>query len=110
MVLIDENLPWRLVKLFKQYDIEAEHLVGSRLESVPDEQIWEEVRRSGRVFITKDSDYLQLSLRSSTGRLIHLQTPNMQRRETISFVESQMTSIQSFILGAERMLRLKYPS
>lgn len=108
MILIDENLPWHLVKLFADNSLEAMHLIGTALESATDEQIWDHVRRNGWIFLTKDSDYLQLLMRCSTGRLIHIQTPNLRRTEAVVFFESQLGAIQTFVKGSDRLLRIKW--
>lgn len=61
MLLLDENLSWRLVKSLQDYFPGTIHINETGLEfPISDKSIWEFAKQSKRTIITNDEDFLHL--------------------------------------------------
>jgi predicted nuclease of predicted toxin-antitoxin system len=61
-LLVDENLPLRLVDDFSDLFPNSLHVYSAGLGSTADAVIWEYAKSGGFTFLTKDKDFAHLSL------------------------------------------------
>ena len=61
-LLVDENLPPRLVDDLADLFPDSVHVGPLGLGSTPDALIWEYAQKHGFTFLTKDKDFANLSL------------------------------------------------
>jgi predicted nuclease of predicted toxin-antitoxin system len=80
-LLVDENLPLRLVPDLADLFPDSTHVNTAGLESAPDALIWEYAKANGFAFLTKDKDFANLSIaRGAPPKVILLQTGIAQQR------------------------------
>jgi predicted nuclease of predicted toxin-antitoxin system len=65
--LVDAQLPPRLAAALRDAGHEAEHVFDIGLVAAPDIEIWRYAERIGATIITKDSDFVAIRLRATTG-------------------------------------------
>jgi predicted nuclease of predicted toxin-antitoxin system len=59
-VKIDEDLPKQITELFAQRGYEATTVVEQGWQGLPDEQLWPQVQREGRLLVTADKGFADL--------------------------------------------------
>ncbi|MBI1821520.1 MAG: DUF5615 family PIN-like protein [Nitrospirae bacterium] len=55
--LVDENLPFSLTQLLREFNHDVFDVADSSLRGSPDERLWKLSARESRVIITKDLDF-----------------------------------------------------
>jgi len=87
-LLVDENLPPRLVHNLSDLFPGSVHVQSVGFGSTPDELIWEYAQANGFVFPTKDKDFASLSLaRGAPPKVILLQTGNCSTDEVLYLLQ-----------------------
>jgi predicted nuclease of predicted toxin-antitoxin system len=62
-LLADENVPWPLVKLLRNVGLDVEWIPDTEYRGISDKQVVSIANNSGRIVLTRDSDFLKLYLR-----------------------------------------------
>ena len=60
-LLLDENLPARLVRVLADAFPGSQHVKGVGLEAASDAEVWTYAREQGFALVSKDSDFQQMS-------------------------------------------------
>ena len=68
MLLFDQKISWRIVRLLKDDYPGCIHLSKQGLMGASDRRIWSEARRKGFVVVTFDQDYIDLAGNLGNGR------------------------------------------
>lgn len=105
-ILVDENLPPSLVRVFSDFGIEAWHVYDLDLQSGPDRAVWAQASILGAAVATKDSDFQDIAALSGEARVILFQVGNTRLKDVIDFTQDHLLSICSFLDGQERVLVL----
>ena len=104
-LLVDENLPPRLVHDLADLFPDSVHVNSVGLGRTSDELIWEYAQVHGFAFLTKDKDFVSLSLaRGAPPKVILLQTGNSSADEVLSVVRSNAIRLADFDGDAQRAL------
>ena len=104
-LLVDENLPPRLVLDLADLFPDSVHVHSVELGNTPDGLIWEFAQVHGFVFLTKDKDFASLSLtRGAPPKVILLQTGNCSADKVLSIVRSNAIRLADFDGDAQRDL------
>jgi predicted nuclease of predicted toxin-antitoxin system len=104
-LLVDENLPPRLVHDLADLFPDSAHVHPLGLDCTPDELIWEYARTHGFAFLTKDKDFASLSLaRGAPPKVILLQTGNCSTDEVLSIVRTNAIRLAELEGDAQRAL------
>ena len=61
-LLFDQNLSPRLVDYLSDLYPESNHVYRLGIDRVPDREVWEYARRESFVIVTKDADFIDLSM------------------------------------------------
>ena len=62
-LLADENIPWPLVRLLRSMDLDVLWIPETSHRGISDKEVVDLANSSGRAVLTRDSDFLQTSLR-----------------------------------------------
>ncbi|MEB3756732.1 MAG: DUF5615 family PIN-like protein [Desulfurococcales archaeon] len=62
-LLADENVPWPLIKLLRNTGIDIVWIPETEHRGISDREIIDLANSSGRIILTRDSDFLRISLR-----------------------------------------------
>ena len=104
-LLVDENLPPRLVHDLADLFPDSVHINSVGFGGTPDELIWEYAHTHGFVFLTKDKDFAGLSIaRGAPPKVILLQTGNCSTDEVLSIVRGNAIRLAHFEGDAQRAL------
>jgi predicted nuclease of predicted toxin-antitoxin system len=106
-LLLDENLPPRLVATLGEFFPDSRHVSEVDLASRPDEEVWEHAKASGFTLVSKDSDFQQLSfVRGHPPKVIWVRLGNCTVREIESLLLSRVEAIRIFIDAEEAAVLL----
>lgn len=106
-LLVDENLPPRLVPELADLFPDSVHVDTLGFSSTPDEIIWEYAKEYGFAFLTKDKDFANLSLaKGAPPKVILLQTGNCSTTDLILLIRKNAIRFSDFESDAARSLLL----
>ena len=104
-LLVDENLPPRLVDDLADLFPNSTHVSSVGLESTPDEIIWEFAKTHEFTFVTKDKDFAALSFAwGAPPQVILLQTGNCSTVDLIQMMRKNAIRFSEFEGDARRAL------
>jgi predicted nuclease of predicted toxin-antitoxin system len=104
-LLVDENLPARLVEELAELFPASAHVASLGLESTPDERIWAHAKAHGFAFLTKDKDFANLSFAwGAPPKVILLQTGNCSTARLIQIVRDNAIRFTDFDADPKRSL------
>lgn len=104
-LLVDENLPPRLVQELADLFPGSVHVGAADLASIPDAVIWEYAKANGFTFVTKDKDFSSLSLAwGAPPKVILLQTGNCSTTELVSLIRKNAIRFSEFENDIKRSL------
>lgn len=104
-LLVDENLPVRLVEELADLFDASTHVSSAGLSSAPDEVIWEFAKEHGFIFMTKDKDFANLSMVwGAPPKVILLQTGNCSTTDLIRILRDNAIRLSEFGNSAKRSL------
>jgi predicted nuclease of predicted toxin-antitoxin system len=104
-LLVDENLPPRLVLDLADLFPDSLHVNDAALSGSPDSEIWEYAKENGFAFVTKDKDFASLGMvRGAPPKVVLLQTGNCSTGNIIGIVRTNAIRIAQFQTDEKRSL------
>ena len=104
-LLVDENLPPRLVRELADLFPNSVHVGSAGLGSTPDAEIWDYAKAQGFTFLTKDKDFANLSMAwGAPPQVILLQTGNCTTTRLIELLRGNAVRLSSFENDTRRSL------
>ncbi len=104
-LLVDENLPPRLVRDLADLFPDSTHVSSVGLASTPDAIIWEYARTHGFAFLTKDKDVASLSIAwGAPPQVILLQTGNCTTADLVQIIRNNAIRFSDFESDTRRSL------
>jgi predicted nuclease of predicted toxin-antitoxin system len=104
-VLLDQNLPWRLLGNLRRRFARAAHVSAAGLGDAPDSEAWEYAKIHGFASCSKDSDFRQMSfLYGSPPKVIWLDVGNAGTDQLASLLQSELDAIAGLEDSAESLL------
>ena len=109
-LLFDQNLSRHLNRLLEDLYPDSLHLRDIKLESGPDNLVWEHAKSNALVIVTKDSDFVQLSARlGHPPKVIWLRLGNVSTRDVASLLRHRYEDISFFCQDDEDTSLLTLP-
>lgn len=104
-LLVDENLPPRLVHDLADLFPQSAHVSSVGLDSSPDPIIWQYAKTNGFTFLTKDKDFASLGFAwGAPPQVILLQTGNSSTVELVEMIRKNAVRFSDFESDARRSL------
>jgi predicted nuclease of predicted toxin-antitoxin system len=104
-LLVDENLPPRLVRDLADLFPDSTHVSSAGFESTPDAIIWEYAKARGFTFLTRDKDFASLSFAwGAPPQVILLQTGNCSTADLVQMIRKNAIRFSDFESDARRGL------
>jgi predicted nuclease of predicted toxin-antitoxin system len=98
-LLLDENLSRRLVPFLQQTYPDSSQVVLLDLQAATDLEIWDFAKSQGYVVVTRDADFLDLSLlKGQPPKIVRLRTPNQGRAATLNLLLSKQLLIEQVLM------------
>ena len=102
-LLVDENLPPRLVHDLADLFPHSTHVSTVGLDRTPDAAIFEYAKTHGFTFVTKDKDFASLSLAwGAPPQIILLQTGNCSTADLIQMIRKNAIRFSEFESDPQR--------
>ena len=96
-LLLDENLPPRLVPRLADLYPASVHVRDVGLKNVPDELVWQHAQNNGLAIVSKDSDFHHRSLLFGfPPKVIWLRRGNCSVREIETILRDHQAEIEEF--------------
>ncbi|MGB7564788.1 MAG: DUF5615 family PIN-like protein [Prochlorococcaceae cyanobacterium] len=110
-LLLDENLSERLIPLIAERFPKSQHIRLLGLGGADDRALWEVALRNGYVLVTKDEDFLLLSVtRGCPPKVVCLAIGNASNAETANLLLKHADAIERFALHPDAGFLLIDPS
>lgn len=104
-LLVDENLPPRLVPDLADLFPDSAHVRSVDLSGTPDAVLWEYAKRHGFAFLTEDKDFANLSVvLGAPPKVILMQTGNCSAADLIRIIRKNAIRLSEFESDAKRSL------
>ena len=104
-LLVDENLPPRLVHDLDDLFPESAHVSSIGLGSTPNAVLWEHAKTYGFAFLTKDKDFANLSFAlGAPPKVILLHTGNCTTAELVRMIRKNAVRFSEFEKDTKRGL------
>lgn len=103
-ILVNENLPVRLAYAIQDLGIECQHLSHVGLLGENDRTIWNYAIRERFAVLTKDSDYIDLTVATQDGKAIIVKTGNLRVAPLIKHVIAKAQEIEDFMASDDRVV------
>ena len=96
--LLDQNLSFRLVEVFRSRFPDSCHVRDVWLAGDDDERIWALAKTEGFVIVTKDNDFLARALvRGHPPQVIQICLGNASTKQIADLLEARMDDIERFV-------------
>lgn len=106
--LIDAQLPIGMARWLEKQGHEARHVFEIGLHSATDRTIWDYALSSGAIIVSKDSDFVQLSVSDSAGpRIVWVRFGNVTTATLITALEQTWPQIRSALEAGERLVEVR---
>ncbi len=103
--LFDQNLSRHLKHLLQALYPDALHVQDIGLDSIPDINVWEHAESENLVIVTKDSDFVEMSLRlGHPPKVIWLNIGNSSTADAASLLRGSQDEIRAFCDDETRSL------
>jgi predicted nuclease of predicted toxin-antitoxin system len=104
-LLVDENLPPRIVHELAGLFPDSIHVSEAGLGSSPDVKIWDFAKANHFAFLTKDKDFANLSIaKGAPPKVILLQIGNCSTDEVIRMIQKNAVRFSDFNGDSKRSL------
>jgi predicted nuclease of predicted toxin-antitoxin system len=98
-LLLDENLSRRIVPFLLQSYPESTHVALEGLQAARDADVWEFAKARDYVIVTRDADFLDLSLQNGQPpKVIWLRTLNQSRVATLNILMANLAPIEESLI------------
>jgi predicted nuclease of predicted toxin-antitoxin system len=102
MLLLDQNISFRVAKKLNSRFPNIAHVSDCKLLGRKDDEIWNFAKQSTYTIVSYDSDFYDLALvRGIPPKIIWLRTGNLSTTQLVDFLISQEQKIKHFILSED---------
>ena len=97
-LLLDANIPWRLVKQLQLHVSDCIHIDSTGLNApAKDSEIWAYAKANNFIIVTNDEDFLKLSFaKGFPPKVIFLRTGNQSNNYLLELLIKHKNSIKEF--------------
>jgi len=101
-LLLDENLSVRLLSALADVYPDSQHVEDVLGRSASDEAIWEHAQRAGLLIVTRDEDFLRLSVwRGAPPKVVWIRNGNSSTRDVAELLRRNQALIEGFLAHDE---------
>ena len=105
--LVDAQLPPALARWLEDQGHQAQHVVDLGLGSAGDRIVWERARETGAAILTKDEDFVIMSMREPEGPpVVWLRLGNTTRRVLLVQFSTLLPRIEQALSAGERVIEV----
>jgi predicted nuclease of predicted toxin-antitoxin system len=105
--LVDNQFPGALSKFLSSRDCDCIHVMDVGLAQASDHQIWRYACEKGRAVITKDEDFLHLSVREPQTALIWVRLGNCRTPKLLAEFDRLWPRILASLKTGDRVIEIR---
>lgn len=106
--LIDNQLPQSLARFLASHGHKAEHVLDLGMDEADDRAIWDYAGKNGCVIVTKDEDFISLSLQSGTmNQVVWVRLGNCRTPALLAAFESALPKMVQALEQGDRVVELR---
>ncbi len=106
--LIDNQLPPALARFIEaEFNAPAMHVVDVALRDSSDAEVWEYASIHDLILVSKDEDFVDMSLRNPTARLIWVRIGNCRRAYLLDVFREIWPRIIERIKSGDRLIEIR---
>lgn len=106
-ILIDENLPPALTKVFAAAGITAQHVCELGLTGSSDATVWSTALQLDSAIATKDADFVDLAAIRNDVQVVLFKIGNMRIGDVLRFAERHTERIKELLAGEDQVIVLR---
>lgn len=106
--LVDNQLPQALARFLVSNGHKADHVLDLRMEETDAQAIWDYAGKNGCVIVTKDEDFISLSLHSRTkNQVVWVRLGNCRTPALLAAFESALPRMTQALQQGDRVVELR---
>lgn len=106
--IIDNQLPPALAQHLRKHGHDAVHVIELELDETSDREIWRIASSQPSAIVSKDEDFLNLSLANATGpAFVWVRSGNCRTPTLIATFDARMTDILREISAGQRVIEIR---
>lgn len=106
--LIDNQLPVALVEHLQARGMNAIHVLNCGLELANDDEIWNYAKANNCVIVSKDEDFLHLSVRDANGpAFVWVRLGNCRNTVLLAAFDDVLSALQETISSGAKVVEIR---
>lgn len=106
--LVDNQLPQALARFLVSRGLQAKHVLDLGLDEADDQAIWNYAGKNGCVIITKDEDFMSLSLQTGAkNQVVWVRLGNCRTPALLAVFENTLPKIIQALQQGDRVVELR---
>ena len=106
--LVDNQLPQALVRFLVSRGHQAEHVLDLGMDEAGDQAIWNYAGKNNRVIITKDEDFISLSLQTGAkNQVVWVRLGNCRAPALLAAFETALPKLTLSLQQDDRVVELR---
>jgi predicted nuclease of predicted toxin-antitoxin system len=106
--LVDNQLPQALARFLASRGHEARHVLDLGMDEADDQVIWKYAGENGCVIVTKDEDFISLSLQTGTkNQVVWVRLGNCRTPALLAAFETALPKLTQALLQGDRVVELR---
>lgn len=106
--IIDNQLPPALAQHLRNHGHNAVHVIELKLDEASDREIWRFASSQPSVIVSKDEDFLNLSLADATGpAFVWVRSGNCRTLTLIATFDARMPDILREVSAGQRVIEIQ---
>ncbi len=106
-ILVDENLPPGLTKVFALAGIPTQHVFDLGLGGGSDRELWNQAVLLEAAIATKDADFIDLAAIRNDGQVVLFKVGNMRIGDALRFAAHHAEMIAEFLVSGDQVIVLR---
>ena len=106
--LVDNQLPQALARFLVSRGHQAEHVLDLGMDEADDRAIWDYAGKNQRVIVTKDEDFISLSLQSwAKNQVVWVRLGNCRTPALLAAFETALPKLTQALQQGDRVVELR---
>jgi predicted nuclease of predicted toxin-antitoxin system len=106
--LVDNQLPQALVRFLVSYGHKAEHVLDLGMDEADDQAIWDYAGKKRCVIVTKDEDFISLSLQTGAkNQVVWVRLGNCRIPALLAAFETALPKLIQALQQGDRVVELR---
>ena len=106
--LVDNQLPQALARFLVSHGYKAEHVLDLGMDEADDQIIWDYAGKNGCVIVTKDEDFIGLSLQTGAkNQVVWVRLGNCRTPALLAAFETALAKLTQALQQGDRVVELR---